>query len=39
MLDLTFGLGGHSLAMLKQDDNLEVIGLELDKRILDYFHK
>ena len=39
MLDLTFGLGGHSLKMLEKDDYLEVIGLELDKRILDYFHK
>ena len=39
MLDLTFGLGGHSLRMLKEDDDLEVVGIELDKRILDYFHK
>ena len=34
---MTFGMGGHSLQILKTYPNIKVVGLEIDKRVLDQF--
>lgn len=39
MVDLTFGLGGHSIHLLRRHPGLKVVGLELDKRVLDHFEQ
>ena len=35
VLDLTFGMGGHSLSLLKKYPLLKIVATEVDKKVLD----
>ena len=39
MIDCTFGCGGHTMSALEKFKNLHVVGLDIDRRMIDHFYE